>query len=1805
MRAYTKFGIGVFCFVIVLVGVFFIPLGTAGGLEKVNIGNKTIRIQTTEKVPVVDVQLIENTRYCLIDCYAILRIHPYRDISLPSSQNDEFRWEFIKERHNMLGLSSYNFKVLRNISYFATVYEYGEVTYYYERNSTIPSDCWGYNETHYACNVTEIVGSHKEIRYRQEYKPFNFWGKVLHKDKDYYIKLEGKKHAQLGANNIEWIPTIKNFKISEWAWWNSTWTRKKPINISVSSGTTEKNYTVMLNVSYDSDMQSDFGDLRFLNGSENAELPYWVEYNVTSNYAYVWVKIDQNITTTNYTIYMYYGNEDADTTSEGMDTFEMFDDFNNLTYWTQQSGTWNATDGVMNSPDALGSASYLKYNYSVRNDNYSIHLRFRVNDGSAVADKRIFLLLNGNSTLKYDEAYEPCYYQSYSRIYSDYNVPSWSVSDFDLSAWYYGEIKFQTSGTNVTHAELYYDNNKTHIGNHSMDGNLDHQGHYFGFLAIYAFFSVDYVFMRKYQLPEPTYAFGTEIHDTSPPNITIWHPENTTYNTTSIDLNWTTNETLDWCAYSLNGSANVSFTNEGQYTGDSFDTSGSGNLNPLGITQNGTYFWIVDYDNSEVYKYWMNGTYTGEYWNTTVENNDPYGITQNGTYIWVSDVVDAKVYKYLMDGTYIESWDTSGQSRPTGITQNGTYFWITDSTSKKVYKYWMNGTYTGEHWDTAVDGIYVSPTGITQNGTYFWILFENSEVYKYWMNGTYTGEHWNAVGGLPYPTGITQNGTYFWIVDNFDKEVYIYFINGTYTGEHWDTAMGGIFYPYSITQNCTHFWIVNYDICHINIYTIKGTDTGDEIDVYFESGGANSFLLGVTQNGTYIWTTDYYDSEVYKYWMNGTYTGEHWDTAGSGNEDPVGITQNGTYFWIVDNFDKEVYIYFINGTYTGEHWDTAGSGNEDPVDITQNGKYFWITDSTSKKVYKYWMNGTYTGEHWDTEVDGIYVSPTGITQNGKYFWIVDYDNSEVYKYYFGNFKKCINTTIIASEGHQNITVWGNDSSGNMASDTVWFTVDTTPPTVTIDSPTNGSFYNTSLTINGTTSDLHKDSCWLNDTSFNSSIINVSSTGTFNFSNASNLVDGTTYYITVICNDTVNNTNYTTVYFTYDVSGPNITTPLIYHDNTQYTSILRGSNITVKVNITDATGIDNNSVILNITDPNGVNKVYANMINTTSITNGYIFEYNVTVYLNWTNGTYSVNITANDTFNQTGLNSTQLNIYKLTITEGSVIQGDAEINKTTKWQRTDSVYNPLATSYTNFIANTSIVSDVVWYELWNDTDNHTDDILTVNLTGNCIEWLISNITATETQSWNLYYNTTIINYTKYNETVGGVWYFYLNVTNNVTNITDVYAYSDVYEINRTYVLEELISGTWTDRTDNASYTFRNIDTDGDDSYDKVSWYVPLLDGLRQFRAYISYIVVVENKTITNPPVTEFKPINWLNEVTLKNVDTVSHSYSIKIYLPYDAVNIRVDDVSTEPKYDANGRYVTLTGTLAGGSQIIHEIEYSTPPTSVTVTIDYPDVFWVDEKAIINMNVSVKNWASQNITDVEKSITIDYGEELYLCEDFVSVCNESNAIDSADIVSGTYVLEIGNMTPFEIHNYTISYLIYTAWSEEKPSYKDTINTTIFNVNEWTIKSICPIPMQSVKLEIPDINCSNVVRVINSVTEEELEWSCGSLIVNLGSIGQGSVINIKVYSIIGPAPEPINWLVELLRTIIIPNFLGLFDLEIWHVLVGITLVIFIIVCIRFDFKGNKRIKRVIRRIRRNESDIEEYPTEEETEEEQYAGL
>ena len=73
-------------------------------------------------------------------------------------------------------------------------------------------------------------------------------------------------------------------------WYDANWGYRMPVIIS-NSGSTSANYQVKVTIPYDSDMQSDFDDIRFTDGNETTPLSHWRESYTTSGTATYWVKI--------------------------------------------------------------------------------------------------------------------------------------------------------------------------------------------------------------------------------------------------------------------------------------------------------------------------------------------------------------------------------------------------------------------------------------------------------------------------------------------------------------------------------------------------------------------------------------------------------------------------------------------------------------------------------------------------------------------------------------------------------------------------------------------------------------------------------------------------------------------------------------------------------------------------------------------------------------------------------------------------------------------------------------------------------------------------------------------------------------------------------------------------------------------------------------------------------------------------------------------------------------------------------------------------------------------------------------------------------------------------------------------------------------------------------------------------------------------------------------------------------------------------------------------------------------------------
>ena len=128
-------------------------------------------------------------------------------------------------------------------------------------------------------------------------------------------------------------------------WWDYSWFFRRPVTVD-NTGNAEAlaNYAVFLNVSYDSDMRTDFSDLRFAQfnqtGGQNMAIPYFIEQKLDGSWAGVWVNVASIPASASTTLHMYYGNPSAVSNSSAAATFDFFDDFS-----TDPAGRWTTVSG--------------------------------------------------------------------------------------------------------------------------------------------------------------------------------------------------------------------------------------------------------------------------------------------------------------------------------------------------------------------------------------------------------------------------------------------------------------------------------------------------------------------------------------------------------------------------------------------------------------------------------------------------------------------------------------------------------------------------------------------------------------------------------------------------------------------------------------------------------------------------------------------------------------------------------------------------------------------------------------------------------------------------------------------------------------------------------------------------------------------------------------------------------------------------------------------------------------------------------------------------------------------------------------------------------------------------------------------------------------------------------------------------------------------------------------------------------------------------------------------------------------------
>jgi len=259
---------------------------------------------------------------------------------------------------------------------------------------------------------------------------------------------------------------------------------------------------------------SDGSDIRFLDSDDSTPLSYWIEsWDSSGQTATIWVKVPSIPASSNYTIYMYFGNASATSESNGNNVFDDFDTGDKTSSWTLEGSSGQTTSDGDPQPSYYAvstSGSYMYRDFGLISNRI---LTFNVKSDSL-----------GNLFFLTDSSGKGQMYRIDTRGGSNYSgfatTTSWTSwngpsSGFTATSntWY----KYTIVITSDTSATLYYsqttDNSPNNFGTELGSFTITNNGSYVGLVGDNSGSSHttwwDNLIVRKYTSPEPTTTVGT------------------------------------------------------------------------------------------------------------------------------------------------------------------------------------------------------------------------------------------------------------------------------------------------------------------------------------------------------------------------------------------------------------------------------------------------------------------------------------------------------------------------------------------------------------------------------------------------------------------------------------------------------------------------------------------------------------------------------------------------------------------------------------------------------------------------------------------------------------------------------------------------------------------------------------------------------------------------------------------------------------------------------------------------------------------------------------------------------------------------------------------------------------------------------------------------------------------------------------------------------------------------------------------------------------------------------------------------
>lgn len=244
-----------------------------------------------------------------------------------------------------------------------------------------------------------------------------------------------------------------------------------------------------------------------------------------------------------------------------------------------------------------------------------------------------------------------------------------------------------------------------------------------------------------------------------------------------------------------------------------------------------------------------------------------------------------------------------------------------------------------------------------------------------------------------------------------------------------------------------------------NIYSLENPVTFWKVSAVSDDNPVTEVVFKLPTGGDYT---------LYNYSLNGQEIGQVYDSQFSG--------QSGWYeFVIVTDLSADTSDLWVNGT-------KVATGVANLGDFSSINEIQISGGNETIESYAALTDILVLSESGDTSPPSVtIVSPANTSYTTVSIHLNVSANETIDSWWYSlnggaNTSFSPNTTITAQEGYNNITVYANDSANNIGSSTVYFTVDTTAPTVSIHSPTATTYSTSSVPLNVSANEA-VDSWW--------------------------------------------------------------------------------------------------------------------------------------------------------------------------------------------------------------------------------------------------------------------------------------------------------------------------------------------------------------------------------------------------------------------------------------------------------------------------------------------------------------------------------------------------------------------------------------------------------------------------------------------------------------------------------------------------------------------------------------------------------